>query len=150
MDKDNMDKIAVEIADVFSIIYRNMIRRKDDNLDFNMSGQTALISVLNRRGRCQMSELGRLLLVTKPNITFLVDKLEKEGLIRRVSDEKDRRVTNVELTDKGKEAAGKNKTVVIDRIKDALSKLDGNELEEIEGLLEALLPLLRKMKVQEE
>lgn len=39
--------------------------------------------------------------VTSANITFLVDGLEKDGLVRRVPSLSDRRTINVELTEEG-------------------------------------------------
>lgn len=47
-----------------------------------------------------MSELGDQLVVTKSNVTGLVDRLERQGLAERQSHQ-DRRVTVVKLTDAG-------------------------------------------------
>jgi DNA-binding MarR family transcriptional regulator len=45
--------------------------------------------------------------VTSANITFLVDGLEKDGLVRRVPSVTDRRTVHVELTETGLELAGR-------------------------------------------
>jgi MarR family 2-MHQ and catechol resistance regulon transcriptional repressor len=47
-----------------------------------------------------LSELGRRLIVTKANVTGLIDRLEREGLVQRES-HTDRRVTLAKLTGKG-------------------------------------------------
>ena len=52
-----------------------------------------------------MSELGESLGMSPRNLTVLVDGLEKEGLVRRVSHQVDRRIKLVELTPAGKEVA---------------------------------------------
>ena len=44
---------------------------------------------------------------TSPNVTYLVDGLEKEGLVTRIPDPTDRRVTFVQLTPAGRELAAK-------------------------------------------
>lgn len=53
-------------------------------------------------GRMPLSELGNHLVVTRANITGLVDGLVKDGLVRRVDHPEDRRMVFAELTDKGR------------------------------------------------
>ncbi|MBL0386102.1 MarR family transcriptional regulator [Tumebacillus sp. ITR2] len=66
--------------------------------------QWTLLSVLYRSGQgMTMTELGKNLLVTKANMTGMVDRLERDGFVSRHPDQFDRRVTKVLLTDKGKE-----------------------------------------------
>jgi len=43
--------------------------------------------------------------VSNPTVTGIVDRLEKSGYVKRVPDEKDRRVTNIIITNKGKTMA---------------------------------------------
>jgi DNA-binding MarR family transcriptional regulator len=52
-----------------------------------------------------MSELGEPLGMSPRNMTVLVDGLEKEGLVRRVSHQHDRRIKLVELTQAGRQIA---------------------------------------------
>jgi MarR family transcriptional regulator, 2-MHQ and catechol-resistance regulon repressor len=40
--------------------------------------------------------------VSKANMTGIIDRMEREGLVRRVADPSDRRVTLIEMTDKAK------------------------------------------------
>jgi DNA-binding MarR family transcriptional regulator len=62
-----------------------------------------LLGALHRMGPQIMSGLSDELGVTARNVTTLVDALEKEGLVRRVAHETDRRATIVELTQEGAE-----------------------------------------------
>lgn len=48
-----------------------------------------------------MRHYGQKLLISKPNMTTLADKLIKEGLLKRETDEKDRRIINLMITPKG-------------------------------------------------
>jgi DNA-binding MarR family transcriptional regulator len=64
--------------------------------------QWTLLGVLHRNGQTMtMTELGKNLLVTKANMTGMIDRLERDGFVGRQPDQYDRRVTNVALTDKG-------------------------------------------------
>ena len=47
---------------------------------------------------CKMSDLSEGLEVTLGNVTSLIDRLAKEGLVKRVEDDSDRRIVRVELT----------------------------------------------------
>lgn len=50
-----------------------------------------------------MSEIGKRLVVTRSNVTGLVDRLERQGLVARCA-HRDRRATVVRLTDSGAKA----------------------------------------------
>jgi MarR family 2-MHQ and catechol resistance regulon transcriptional repressor len=62
-----------------------------------------LLMILNRSGNhgCPLYEIGELLLVSRANITGLMDCLERKGLVERVSDKRDRRVRVATITQKG-------------------------------------------------
>ena len=64
--------------------------------------QFDVLSELERAGEAQtMSALSQRLLVSNGNITGVVDRLEREGLVRRRPAARDRRVLYIELTAKG-------------------------------------------------
>ncbi len=49
-----------------------------------------------------MSELSQHLVVSNGNITGVIDRLEREGFLKRVRSSEDRRVQYIQLTDEGK------------------------------------------------
>ncbi|RFS85162.1 MarR family transcriptional regulator [Actinomadura spongiicola] len=53
--------------------------------------------------RLRMSDLARLVMVSKSRLTYQVTRLERAGLVRRTGNETDRRSVWAELTDKGAE-----------------------------------------------
>ncbi len=62
-----------------------------------------LLELERADGRLRIGELGDRLVVEPYNMTRLVDRLEKEKLLRREPAEDDARVAVVTITDKGKE-----------------------------------------------
>ncbi|MDM3870485.1 MarR family transcriptional regulator [Porticoccus sp. W117] len=54
-------------------------------------------------GRASTSQLAKMLLASKGNITRLLDRMEGDGLIERKPSEVDRRVSDIHLADKGKQ-----------------------------------------------
>jgi MarR family 2-MHQ and catechol resistance regulon transcriptional repressor len=59
-----------------------------------------ILSQFVREG-CPMHELGELLMVSRANITGLVDWLTRRGLVARIEDKNDRRVRLIQLTKDG-------------------------------------------------
>lgn len=60
-----------------------------------------MAALFRRRDGVTMSELSRMLLVSNGNATTVVDRLEKDGLVRRTPSETDRRTIYVALTPEG-------------------------------------------------
>jgi DNA-binding MarR family transcriptional regulator len=61
-----------------------------------------VVVVLRKSGPLSMSTIAAHVGLPKSNITALVDDLEAEGVVRRKPDAEDRRITQVELTAKGR------------------------------------------------
>jgi DNA-binding MarR family transcriptional regulator len=64
--------------------------------------RVVVVVVLRKMGPLPMSSIAAHVGLPKSNITALVDDLEAEGVLRRKPDEADRRITQVELTAKGR------------------------------------------------
>lgn len=65
--------------------------------------QFGVMETLLHLGPMCQSEIGGKLLKSGGNITLVIDNLEKRGLVRRQTNQKDRRMTDVSLTSKGEE-----------------------------------------------
>jgi len=63
--------------------------------------QMHTIEIVGHEGRLRMRELAEKKGVTTGTVTVTVDRLEKEGYLRREANEKDRRSYVIVLTDKG-------------------------------------------------
>ena len=84
-----------------------------------------------------MSELAEALGIDRPNATTLVDGLEEQGLVRRRPHPTDRRAKLVEATRKGRTLA-RRADEILGTPPPALSTLDPQELEVLNGILERL------------
>jgi DNA-binding MarR family transcriptional regulator len=60
-----------------------------------------LAALWRRREGVTMTELSRMLLVSNGNATTVVDRLEADGLVKRMQRAEDRRTVQVVLTDEG-------------------------------------------------
>lgn len=63
----------------------------------------AVLELLYHKGEQPIQKIGQKILLQSGSMTYVVDKLEKKGLLKRVFCEKDKRVTYASITDKGME-----------------------------------------------
>ncbi|KPJ92645.1 MAG: hypothetical protein AMS18_06970 [Gemmatimonas sp. SG8_17] len=63
-----------------------------------------VLEVVYHKGPMALGEIQRKLLVSSGGITYLVDRLERKGNVRRRPSAEDRRLRYVELTRKGKQS----------------------------------------------
>lgn len=114
--------------------------------ELNLTGaQLNALLVLRDAGQegLPLSEIGRRLVVTKANVTGLIDRLEREELVRRDTREEDRRVTLARLTNKGEallETALPRRERLLGELLDFLTE---EEMEQAIGLLSRIRAGLR-------
>jgi DNA-binding MarR family transcriptional regulator len=92
-----------------------------------------------------MSELANTLMMTKPQLTHLVDSLVSQGIVERRPDEKDRRVINLALTEKGRALLKEMKLKVKENTKKRLASLTTEELSQMSTALETLRNIVIKL-----
>ena len=94
-------ELLLNLAYTYDVIHTHLARKVESH---GLSlGAFNVLTILSRYGRegCQMSELGELLLVSRANITGLVDLLVRKRMVERAEDARDRRVRRVRLTKAG-------------------------------------------------
>lgn len=140
-----MEHLSQQLSDLFGLIYRNLLRNEEDPVVLSSNSQNAILAVLYRRGPLPMNTIGEHLRVTKANITFLVDKLEKQELILRERSREDRRVIHIQLTEKGTRVIEDERTRRIQRIMTRLETLGPCEREELERAVNTMMKILRNV-----
>ncbi|MRK00297.1 MarR family transcriptional regulator [Aeromicrobium sp. S22] len=88
-------------------------------------------------GRLPLSKIGERLMVHPTSVTNAMDRLETQGLVRRVADQTDRRRTFAELTDQGKHVLGQATDAVM-AIDFAVVGLDDEQQDQAFELLKAV------------
>lgn len=102
-----------------------------------------LLAALDRDDGQTLAELSRALLVTAGNVTGLVDRAERDGLVARRADRGDRRVTRVHLTEEGRATLRAALPVHHQTVSAMLGALDPVERRELGRLLGKLRDALR-------
>lgn len=70
-------------------------------------GQLAILEYVEHHDMCTQREVAEMIQVSPSSIATSVKRMQRAGLIRKISDESDLRYTRLTITDKGRELAGK-------------------------------------------
>ena len=97
--------IIKEIVDAIRRLYRAVyLDSSKMSRQFGLTGaQSGVLRNLFAHGALSSADLSRKLYVTPSNITGVIDRLERKGLVERIKKKGDRRVALITLTEKGDE-----------------------------------------------
>ncbi len=101
----------------------------------------------NEQGGLTQVELSCMLLVNRANITSIVDRMEKAGLIRRTPAADDRRYNLVKLTPRGRALLEATETDYLAAVHEVMSVLEANELDRLIEMLSRVRARLARLKV---
>jgi DNA-binding MarR family transcriptional regulator len=97
-----------------------------------------LLLAVEEAGRLRMGDLAEDLGVTARTVTTLVDALEKEGLLVRLSDPTDRRATLLALTDRARTQFAQVRAIQMDLGEEFVAPLDQGQRKVLLDLLSLL------------
>lgn len=118
-----------------NIFKYSSIKEIDSNL--NETHAKILLFVYKHKQR-QMSKINSYIGIQKGAFTTSVDILVENGYVLKIKDEKDKRSTNLELTEKGVEMAIKLEENLYDSINDMFNSIDENEKKEVDTAVKTL------------
>jgi DNA-binding MarR family transcriptional regulator len=121
------------------------LRREDDASGLSAPRLSAL-SVVVFGGPLTLGQLAAAEQVKPPTMTRIVTGLEKDGLVQRVGDVRDRRLTRIRATDKGQKILAAGRARRVEKLATAVKRLDASELAELARgvqLLEAIIGSMR-------
>ena len=115
------DKLTQQIFETFDNINVEVLFEK---LKFSLKGENMLLSILNNLGgQCPISKITQNFGFTPARLSAVLKSLEAKGLVKRVSNEQDRRTTTVVLTADGimhhlryREQAIRNALVMVEQL----------------------------------
>ena len=90
------------------------------------------------------ADIARLLRQDTGSVTRMVDQLETHGLLKRVRATIDRRIVNLHLTARGRNAVRRNTASVTGFLNHALAEFSATEVQTLIGLLSRLIDRLER------
>ncbi len=133
-----------EVETVFVNLIRlgDLFQKKDDEFfrPFGLSGaQYNVLRILEGAGEpLPQQEIAKRLLVSRANVTGLIDKLESSGFVERCST-KDRRVNLILLTERGFDFLEETHAALLGQCEQELKGLSPAERKELNGIASKLL-----------
>lgn len=104
-----------------------------------------ILRILERSGPLPVSAIGKQLFIAKQNMTTFIDRLMNEGLVKRKTDDADRRVINIIITEKGKLFLKERRQGLKKIVNANLSKLSDEDIESLHSVFEAIRTIVRKL-----
>jgi DNA-binding MarR family transcriptional regulator len=120
----------------------HQIRNSSYNLNKN---QNKAIMIIGASDGIMLTTLGKCLDLQKGSLTSMIDALEKEELVYRRGDPKDRRKTLISLTEKGIEYRQWFKEEIEKNASEILEKLEEEDILAYQESLRIMLEILKKL-----
>ncbi|MBM7569486.1 MarR family winged helix-turn-helix transcriptional regulator [Paenibacillus sacheonensis] len=123
-----------------------------ERIGHNLSSQAGLSSLhqwfiliaLARVGDQSFKDLGNNMLVTKQNMTGMVQRLKQNGFVATYESPHDRRVTKVSITAEGQEALANVNAYSVAKIERAFEGFSSDEVASFGGYLERMIENMKK------
>jgi DNA-binding MarR family transcriptional regulator len=147
-NKISIDSAIENLISIHPLLTKAFNRSMRSKTNLN-PGSLFVLGVLSRNGMLSMSEIGCRLSMPKPHITGLVDKLIAENLVERLYDPKDRRIVNVNITEKGMVDFNAIKHEISQELRQKMEKLDTETLETLSLASKQVKDILIKFVVNQ-
>lgn len=141
MRQRNLSQYIKRFEQIMPLFHRNMIQMNEccvEEMDLTPH-QFIVLKIIANTDNCNMSGLSKILGVTMGNMTTMVDRLIKEGLVTREQEPNDRRIVRVKLNNKGKEIVIKVTKKKQNMLLNILKKLSNKDIETMLKLIEKIV-----------
>lgn len=147
----NTEDVIKEIVESI----RRLVRA--ENLDsqkmskhYGLTGpQSLVLRLLVKKGSLSSADLSRQMYVTPSNITGIIDRLEKKGLVERNRKPDDRRIALITLTPAGQDKAKTVPDPIEKRFVNQLTDLEAEHLQILAMAMNQILNLIDTKEVED-
>jgi MarR family transcriptional regulator, organic hydroperoxide resistance regulator len=152
MSEDIRVKVATDLLSIQPLIFRGIRRKlaKKTMLSIYISITPLhfeILKLLEDEGSLHVAQIGSKLQVAKAQMTQLINKLVDSQLVERKADLIDRRIVNISLTEKGRSVLDEKNANMNAIVREIISSIPDNEIEELSVLLKKLQVILSKLKL---
>ena len=120
--------------------------RKEDDATGLSAPRLSALSVVVFGGPLTLGQLAAAEQVKPPTMTRIVTGLEKEGLVQRLGDVNDRRLTQIQATAKGRSVLSAGRARRVERLAIAVRRLGATELAELARGTQLLQEIIGSMR----
>ncbi len=139
-----LEKVVDNFMFLLTYMRQNYFRPAEQITRLKLShAQFHAISFLALKGPLPMTELANKMAISKQQLTPLIYKLIESGWVVRRSDENDRRIVLIEITEEGLRTYTELKADIKHKFEEKLSELPENQLDELDDLLQRIQVILK-------
>jgi DNA-binding MarR family transcriptional regulator len=147
MRNEILEKVSIDLMSIPPLVFRAVRRRITrttlSEVDIDITPlHFEIVKLLEDRGILHPSEIGESLQIAKAQMTKLIDRLVELEIVERKISASDRRTHNIALTPPAREMLKRQKQKTIDAVRDVMSSLDDEELENLSKSLRKLRDVL--------
>ncbi len=146
MKENKIDSAAKGLAELLPLLQQKLIKPFEQLSKNKISPmQFQVLFTLEEKGDLSMTELSNELLVSKQQMTPVVDKLIIRGFVERKHNEVDRRVIKISLSFSGKQHIEKLKMDIFDMLKNKIKGLSDEDLSDLNKAFSKIGSIINKL-----
>ena len=151
VENNTLDNIVENLFYVLPIIHKKILKINPSDIikDVHMSRLHVGIMWGLQQEILPISEIAKRFLISKPQMTLLVNQLVLAGMVKRQPNINDRRIIDIKLTDKGKTVLRQCEENLRNNIKEIFSNLNEMDQEELSLSLKKLRVIGSKLESRE-
>ena len=111
--------------------------------------QSGVLKILLMHGPLSSADLSRKLYMTPSNMTGIIDRLEKKGLVDRTRQPVDRRVVLITLTESGKDISRRLPDSIERKLVSELMELSPEQIQMLSKAMNQILHLMDAQEVED-
>ena len=137
------EKLIENMMTFFPILHKKMVKRWPASSLSKL--QFELLFAIIKHDGMPMSYYSERMLISRPNLTGLSDKLIEEGLVERLPDPDDRRIIILKATKKGKQYIMEHRKIIKQEMLKLLDSLDDDDVSRLNELIDEIKAILNKV-----
>lgn len=150
MNPENESVVKDIVGSIRKLVRAVYLDSQKMSRQFGLTGpQSVVVRLLLKNGSMSSAELSRLMYVTPSNMTGIIDRLEKKGLVERVRKEGDRRIALIVLTENGKEMSKNIPDPIEKKLIKQLTDLENEHVQILAMAMNQILNLIDTKDIEE-
>jgi len=151
MDKKILDSVAEDLFSTLPLIGRSIRKKLIKTVITSFKEDIApphfeIMKLLEEAGTLHVAEIGERLMIARPQMTHLIDRLVELGIVERETDVEDRRMLNIKLKQKGLDIIKECDNQVKNATRETLECLTDEELKDLSVSLRKLREIFSKLE----
>lgn len=140
---NNKEQLTRRLDYLFSSVGKHFTNARKGFKQANVSGpEFFLLRHIQMQGPRSISQLADQLALNQATVSNVVNSAQQKELVRKKKDSEDRRITIIQITDKGKKTVDQLQQQRFERLRNILNHLSTDELRTLEQIFSKLLDRL--------